>query len=70
MKRLRRVRPQYAPQYPLQYEQQESCIYVHNNACTRTANIVKQLLEKKEVMQYGHPPCSIDLNTLDFFLFP
>ncbi|GFX72471.1 transposase [Trichonephila clavipes] len=59
MKRLRR--PQYA--------QQDSRIFVHDNAHSYTANIVKQFLAKKGMVQIKHPPYSPDLN-LPNFLFP
>ncbi|GFV11735.1 histone-lysine N-methyltransferase SETMAR [Trichonephila clavipes] len=43
---------------------------VHDNARPHTANIVKQFLTKKELVQIEHPPYSPDPNLPDFFLFP
>ncbi|GFX80027.1 hypothetical protein TNCV_2890821 [Trichonephila clavipes] len=60
MKRLHRVRSQY--------EQQGSWSYVQDNARPHTANIVKQLLERKRVVQME--PFLPVLNPPDFFLFP
>jgi len=62
MKRLRRVRPQYA--------RPGSWFFVHDNARPHTANIVKQFLATKGVVQLEHPPYSPELNPPDFFLFP
>ncbi|GFW06323.1 hypothetical protein TNCV_37971 [Trichonephila clavipes] len=65
MKRLRRVRPQYA--------QQSSWFFVRDNARPHTANIVKQFLAKKEVVKTEHPPFnnrSPNLYRPNFFLFP
>ncbi|GFX13096.1 hypothetical protein TNCV_2357521 [Trichonephila clavipes] len=62
MKRLRRVRPQYA--------QQGSWFFVHDNALLHTASIAKQLLAKKRVVQIEYPPYSPDLKPPDFFLLP
>src|SRR5215510_16122621 len=62
MKRLSRVRPQYA--------RPGSWFFVHDNARPHTANIVKQFLATKGVVQLEHPPYSTDLNPPDFFLFP
>ncbi|GFV46689.1 hypothetical protein TNCV_3846991 [Trichonephila clavipes] len=62
MKRLRRVRPQYA---------QGSWLFVHDNTCPPAANIVKQFLAKTAVgVQIEHPPFSPDLYPSEFFLFP
>ncbi|GFV87999.1 hypothetical protein TNCV_3241491 [Trichonephila clavipes] len=60
MKRPRRVRPQHA---------QGSWYFVHDNARPHTANIVKQFVVKKGVMQIEHPSFLPDLNPPDF-LFP
>ncbi|GFW03765.1 hypothetical protein TNCV_2538761 [Trichonephila clavipes] len=61
MKRLRRVR--------LQYAQQGSWFFVHGNACPCTPNIVKQFLSENGMVQTEHPAFSPDLNHPDFFLF-
>ncbi|GFS97255.1 hypothetical protein NPIL_528171 [Nephila pilipes] len=62
MKRLLRVRPQYA--------KQGSWFFVRNNTRPLTTNIVKQFLKKKGVLRKEHPPHSHDLNPPDCFLFP
>ncbi|GFT81339.1 hypothetical protein TNCV_3672361 [Trichonephila clavipes] len=62
MKRQRRVRSQDA--------QQGSWFFVQENARPHTANIAKQFLVKKGVVQIEHPPFSPYLNPPDFFLFP
>ncbi|GFV50715.1 hypothetical protein TNCV_2213761 [Trichonephila clavipes] len=65
MKRISSVRPQYA--------QQGSWFFVHDDARPHTANIVKQFLAKKGIVQIEHPLFnngSPDLNPTDFFLFP
>ncbi|GFX29225.1 hypothetical protein TNCV_3217591 [Trichonephila clavipes] len=61
MKRLSRVRPQYA--------QQGSWFFVHDYYRPPTANIVKQFLAKNGVVQIEHPSFSSDLHPPDFFLF-
>ncbi|GFT63640.1 hypothetical protein TNCV_870771 [Trichonephila clavipes] len=45
------------------------CPFVHDNARPRTANIIKQFLVKKGVVQNEHSPFSPVLNPPDFFLF-
>ncbi|GFW35993.1 hypothetical protein TNCV_4928571 [Trichonephila clavipes] len=62
MKRLLRARPQCA--------QQDSWIFLHDNARPHTANTIKQFLANKEVVQTEHPPFSPDLNPPNFFLLP
>ncbi|GFX88981.1 histone-lysine N-methyltransferase SETMAR [Trichonephila clavipes] len=42
---------------------------VHDNALPHTANIAKQFLAKKRVVQIEHPPFSPYLNPPEFFLF-
>ncbi|GFY27928.1 hypothetical protein TNCV_4562821 [Trichonephila clavipes] len=64
MKRLRRVRPQYVKQ-GLWY-------FVRGNVPPHSANIIKQFLAKKEVVQIEHTPFnnrSSYLNPPAFFLF-
>ncbi|GFT12190.1 hypothetical protein NPIL_665121 [Nephila pilipes] len=63
MKRLRRVRSQYA--------RQDSWFFVLDNSRPQTANNVKQFLVKKREGrgQIGHPPYSPDLNLPDLFPF-
>ncbi|GFX20868.1 histone-lysine N-methyltransferase SETMAR [Trichonephila clavipes] len=43
---------------------------VHDNARPHKANIIRQTLAKKGVLQIEHPPFSLGLNPPDFFLFP
>ncbi|GFT73422.1 hypothetical protein TNCV_1700161 [Trichonephila clavipes] len=60
MKRLRRVRSQYA--------QQGSWFFVHDNAHPHTSNVVKPSLPEKVVGQNEHPLFLPDHNLPDYFL--
>ncbi|GFT88145.1 hypothetical protein NPIL_696091 [Nephila pilipes] len=62
MKRLHGVRPQYA--------QEGSWFFVHKNVRSHTANIFKQLVTKKGMVQIEHLPYKPDFNPPVFFQFP
>ena len=44
--------------------------FLHDNAPSHSATIVKQFLAQRKVTVLDHPPYSPDLAAADYFLFP
>jgi histone-lysine N-methyltransferase SETMAR len=47
-----------------------SWFFLHDNAPSQSALVVKIFLAKHGVVEISHPPYSLDLVPSDFFLFP
>jgi len=62
LNRIGRVRPGI-------YESGGS-FFLHDNAQSHNATILKQFLAQRKVTVLDHPPYSLDLGPADYFLFP
>jgi len=60
--RIRRIRPEY--------RDPQSWSFLHDNAPSHNAIIVRQFLARNQVCVLNHPPYSPDLAPCDFSLFP
>jgi hypothetical protein len=53
-----------------QFRAEGSWFFLHDNAPSHSALVVKTFLAKHGVVEISHPPYSPDLAPADFFLFP